>query len=174
MRHARVRHAIVDDVGAIHAIYMQGIEAHGCALRLDPGGGEAMRAWIEAREDAHPVFVAEMGGEIVGWASLSRPEPRGDEDHSAEVRLFVRQDHRGYGLGRLLLSTLISRGRELGHRALVSSVAADQLGVLSLHRSLGFEEVGRLDEMARSGGQRVDVVYFELLLEPEAPEFLVS
>ncbi len=58
---------------------------------------------------------------------------------SAEFAVVVRSSLKGNGLGRLLLVKLIDYFRAIGTRELVGQVMEDNLRMLALARSLGFE-----------------------------------
>ena len=60
-------------------------------------------------------------------------EPRGD---SAEIVITVRDDHQNNGIGRELLSHLISLARAQGLKGLTAQVLADNVPMLRLLRSL--------------------------------------
>jgi phosphinothricin acetyltransferase len=160
---ARVRDANGSDLPAIGDVYSRQAQTSRAAAELPLDTRERRSAWFDAHDPAHPVLVAEMHGEVVAWASLSRTAP--DSEGRGEVHIYVRDDRRGHGLGHLLLSTLVSRAREHGHRSLVSRVPSDLIGSITLHRALGFVEVAA----------EHDAVNFELALDKEsAPSTLAA
>ena len=112
----------------------------------------------------HPVLVAEQGGEVVGWGSLSTFNPRRGYARTVEDSIYLRDDWRGRGLGRALLSTLIERARALGHHTIIAGASADQDASIALHAAHGFVEVARLREVGRKFDRWLDVVYLQKML----------
>lgn len=54
-------------------------------------------------------------------------------------RMFVAPDLRGRGLGRLLATAIMDRGRELGYRRMVLDTLEHMLAPIHLYESLGFK-----------------------------------
>lgn len=165
-----VRRATRADAGAINRIYNHYVRSSTCTWHLTEETEEGRRRWLEARSPAHPVFVAEKEGEVLGWASLSVYNSRQGWDGTVEDSVFIDHRHHGEGLGRLLLSRLIDEAGKLGHRVIVARISGDQEGSLRLHAALGFENAGRLRGVGRKLGQSLDCVYMQKDLgRPLAP-----
>ena len=89
------------------------------------------------------VLVAELRGEIVGWAASLRR--RHKAWHSGRVyTVGVRRTARGHGLGRLLTVALLDRFREAGISRAYLEVRADNATALKLYETLGFKPIRRL------------------------------
>jgi ribosomal protein S18 acetylase RimI-like enzyme len=76
-------------------------------------------------------------------------------------RLYVRQQHRGRGLGRELAEALLSRARAMGYRRMVLDTLPRMVEAQALYRALGFREIGSY----RPGSPR-ETLYFSLELQP--------
>ena len=64
----QVRNATLDDAPAIAEIYNQGIEDRIATYETEPRSAEEQQAWLRAIADHYPAVVAQIDGEIVGWA----------------------------------------------------------------------------------------------------------
>src|SRR5262249_56273363 len=107
------------DADTIAVIYNEGIEDRLATLETETRSAEERRRWLAARGARHPVIVAEVDGEVVGWASLNAFNPRPAYDHVADFSVYVGRARRGCGVGHRLLEALIGRGRKLGYHQLV-------------------------------------------------------
>lgn len=65
-----IRFAQSNDVEAILTIYNQGIADRIATLEVDPKDLAYMATWFENHTERYRVFVAEINGEVVGWADL--------------------------------------------------------------------------------------------------------
>lgn len=165
-----IRLATADDLPAINEIYNYYVHRSTCTYQLEPESMEGRRAWFAAHApDKYPVTVGEIaseknGHEIVAWGSLSKFRERAAYFPSVEASIYVRHDMHRRGIGRALLQDLIQRARNLGHHTLIGGVSADQTASLALQESLGFQRVAHLKEVGYKFGQRLDVIFLQLML----------
>ena len=158
------RPAAEADVPAITRIYNQGIADRVATLETAERDEEERGAWLAAREDRHPVVVAERGGAVVGWGSLNAFNPRPAYRHVADISVYVERAARGTGVGRALLDRLVELAREVGYHKLVLATFPFNPAGQALYRRVGFREVGTYREQGELDGQWVDVTVMELLL----------
>ncbi|GAA2067290.1 GNAT family N-acetyltransferase [Leifsonia soli] len=89
----------------------------------------------------HPglnLFVARVGGEIVGMATLATfPLPTGWRGHVDDV--VVDDTQRGKGIARSLLVAIIQLARERGLRTLDLTSRPSRASAIHLYESVGFE-----------------------------------
>lgn len=163
-----IREARPEDVAAMNAIYGHYVETSTCTWE-EEDRELFSRAALAQRGRRHPVLVAEAGGKVTAWASLSPYNTRSGWRHVAEDSIFVEAGARGKGLGKLLLGELLGRAREIGFRKVIARISGDQPASLGLHEALGFREVGRLRGAGEKRGRRLDCVYLELDLAPPQP-----
>jgi predicted N-acetyltransferase YhbS len=87
-------------------------------------GAEQVRDWVqrlEGRAD-QAAFVAELGGEVVGWIEVSLAHHLQSEPFGLIGGLVVREDVRGAGIGRQLCGQAERWTREQGiHQIRVTS-----------------------------------------------------
>jgi L-amino acid N-acyltransferase YncA len=161
---ATIRAAADCDVRAICAIHNQGIVDRIATLDTVPRTEDGTRAWLAERDSRHPVIVAEVNGQTVGWASLNRFNLRAVYDHVADFSVYVERDWRGQGIGRLLLEQLVGLARAIGyHKMVLAAIASNEAGI-ALYNRVGFSRVGVYHEQGRLDGNWVDVVIMEKLL----------
>jgi L-amino acid N-acyltransferase YncA len=158
-----IRFAGVDDSAAIARIYNQGIEDRGATFEtrlripgdIEPGLRDSSR---------FATLVAEAGGEVIAWASLSPYRPRACYDGIAEFSLYVERASRGRGVGLPLLEALLDTARERGFWKVIARVFPTNLPSLALCRQCGFRQVGVYERHAQLEGEWRDVVILERLI----------
>jgi phosphinothricin acetyltransferase len=159
-----IRLATEADLPAINAIYNHYVAHSTCTYQLTPETGEGRREWFRAHGPAHPVTVAEVDGEIVGWASLNTYNRREAYDRTVENSIYIRAEAQRRGYGRALLADLIERARQLGHHTILAGISAEQTPSIALHAAFGFEKVAHFRELGYKHGQWLDVIFMQLLL----------
>jgi L-amino acid N-acyltransferase len=164
-----IRPAAEADLGAIGAVYNHYVAHSTCTFQVEPDTAADRLAWFRGRAPAHPVTVAELGGEVVGWAALSPWKSRCAYARSAEASVYVRPDAHRRGLGRALLADLIERGRAAGLHTLLGVTCTEHAGSLALQEAMGFAHVGVMREVGYKFGRWLDVGYTQLILNPGEP-----
>ena len=121
-------------------------------------------AWLTDRGPRHPVIVADIEGRLVAWASLNRFNPRTAYDGVADFSVYVERGHRGQGIGRQLLTRLITLARELEYHKMVLLALAYNNAGIALYSWAGFTRVGIYHEQGQLDGQWVDALIMEKIL----------
>jgi len=161
----RIRCATEADLPAIRAIYNHYVLTSTCTFQLEPDTEAERLAWFRVRGDKHPVTVAEVGGAVIGWGSLSRWKERAAYDRSVEASVYVAADQHRRGIGRMLLLDLVDRARALGHHAVIGGACTEHPGSIALQESVGFERVGCFREVGFKFGRWLDVLWLQKVLD---------
>jgi L-amino acid N-acyltransferase len=166
MRRMHVRAATRDDLPAILEIYNHAVLNTTASYDYEPHTLEKRLEWFEEHErDELPIFVAVTAAdEIAGWSSLSRYHKKVGYRFTVENSVYVAEEHRGRGVGKLLMTPLIEAAQTLGLRAIIAAIDADNEASIRLHAQFGFIEVGRFKEVGFKFNRWLDVVYMERLL----------
>ena len=145
------------DWPAVSAIYADGIATRNATFETAvPSWGE----WERAHMDDHRL-VGSVDGEVVGWAALSRVSDRQCYRGVAEDSVYVRSGHHGRGIGRALLSALVTRAEAAGVWTIQAGVFPENLASLKLHVACGFRVVGVRERIGQLDGAWRDVVLLE-------------
>lgn len=159
-----IRPATIGDLPAIEEIYNEAGIATTASFDLAPRSLEEARVWFDAHGSAHPIFVAELDGRVIGWASLSPYSSKAAYRYTVEDSVYVHRDFRRRGVGKALLAAVVKAATELGYRAVVAKIAEGNEASLALHRRAGFVYVGTLVAVGCKFGRWLDVDLLELLL----------
>ncbi|GAC1318548.1 MAG: GNAT family N-acetyltransferase [Acidimicrobiales bacterium] len=161
----RVRLARPADAEALRTIYNQEVTGSTVTFDLVPRTLDDQLAWIDEHSGAHPAIVASDGdGTVLGFASLSPYRSRPAYATTVEDSVYVHRDHRGRGVGKLLLGEIVSLAGTGGFHAVMARIVGTHDTSIALHRSCGFELVGVEREIGRKFGQWLDVALMQLLL----------
>ncbi|MCL6487638.1 MAG: arsinothricin resistance N-acetyltransferase ArsN1 [Alicyclobacillus mali] len=159
-----VRIATREDMAAILSIYNQGIEDRIATLEQDLKDMAYMESWFSQHDSRYPVFVANVGPNVVGWADLHPYSHRCAYASVGELSVYVKRSWRGKGVGQALLRQLESHAMEHGfHKLVLATFPFHQAGQ-GLYRKMGFREVGIFRRHGKLDGQWVDVMWMEKLL----------
>jgi L-amino acid N-acyltransferase YncA len=165
IQRARAEHA-----AALAAIYDEGIATGVATFATGPHTAEERAAWLAARPERAPVFVAVRDGAILGWSALAPFSHRPWYSGVAEYTVFIGSAGRRTGLGRTMLDHLIRVAPGHGYWKLVGMILTDNAAGVALARSAGFRVVGTHRAHARLHGRWRDVTVLERHLEEAAPE----
>jgi phosphinothricin acetyltransferase len=152
------------DLAAVNAIYNHYVLHSTCTYQLEPEGDAGRAAWFREHGPAHPLLTAERDGTVVGWASLSRFNPRCGYATTVENSVYVDHAWHRHGIGSALLAELVARGQALGHHTIIAGIDGEQAPSIALHARFGFGETGRLRHAGHKFGRWLDVVYMQLML----------
>ncbi len=109
-----------------------------------------------------PYIVAELDGEIVGYAYATRYRARSAYRHSLENSVYVREGCAGRGVGSALLAELIARCERGPWRQMVAVIGdSGNAASIGLHRKHGFRHVGTLTAVGFKFGRWVDSVLMQ-------------
>ncbi|MCO4822221.1 MAG: N-acetyltransferase [Flavobacteriaceae bacterium] len=106
-------------------------------------------------------IVAEVEGQVVGFAVLSQVSQREVYSGVAEVSVYVAEAFRGKGVGKLLLRQLVSMSETNGYWTLQAGIFPKNLSSIKLHEACGFRILGVREKIGQSHGIWYDNVLME-------------
>lgn len=160
----QIRRAAPADLDAITAVYNEAILTTTATFDTETKTADERRAWLQSHGERHPVLVAVVDGQVVGWACLTKWSDRPAYDDTAETSFYVHSEFRGRGIGRRLKEATIAEARRLGFHSLIARVAEGSDESLHLNESCGFVHVGTLKEVGRKFGRLLDVHILQKML----------
>jgi len=158
-----IRPATNDDVGAIVGIYNWAVNQTFATIDSEALSTEEAADWWETHARRSRLIVATDDSGVIGWARLFPWKQRGID--VVEDLVYVDPVHHGRGIGRALLSELITQARGLGYKTIVATVATDNRSGLQLHEKLGFESVGTIRNAANKFDRWMDITLMQRSLE---------
>ena len=159
-----LRLARPEDAEATREIYNTEVTGSTVTFDLVPRSIDEQLAWLDQRSGAMAVVVAEIDGQVVGFASLSPYRDRPAYATTVEDSVYVHADFRGRGVARALLAEILDIAVARGFHAVMARIVGGHDASISLHTSLGFEIVGTEREVGRKFGKWLDVVIMQRML----------
>lgn len=124
----------------------------------DPAEGLEQDFRALAQESERWVWIARHDGEPAGCVLLY-----GESEDLAEFRrLWVRPDHRGHGIGRRLVATVIEQAQAAGYDTLGLTTPPQGTTAHRLYESLGFERTPPYSETRLDEQHHEDAIFMQL------------
>ena len=101
-----------------------------------------MAARIERYSARHPWLVAELDGEVVGYAYASEHRSRAAYRWAADTTVYVSAKHHRQGVGRALYGALLPLLVRQGMYVACAGITLPNQASVALHERFGFEPVG--------------------------------
>jgi L-amino acid N-acyltransferase YncA len=145
------------DLDVVRRIYAEGIATGQATFETAvPAATRLWRQWIEGHR-----WVAEIEGEVVGWAAAVRTSKRDCYAGVAETSVYVAEGFRGRGVGKALLHRQVTAADADGLWTLQTSVFPENRASLALHHSAGYRTLAVRDRIAQLDGVWRDTVLLE-------------
>ena len=163
-RTVTVRSAHSGDAEAIRAIRNHAVEHSTALWTQTPQSPAEGAAWLATHLERGSAFVAEVEGEVAGFAAYGPWRSLDGYRHTVEDSVYVREGRHGLGIGSALLATLIAAAREAGHHVVIADIEAGNTASIRLHERFGFHHVGTVPEVGIKFGRRLDLTIMRLPL----------
>jgi L-amino acid N-acyltransferase YncA len=166
MSAVKIRDAVEVDLPAIVKIYNSTIPSRMVTADPEPVSVESRRAWFREHDpERRPLWVAEADGRVVGWFSFEPFRRKPAYYATAEVSVYVSEEHRREGVGRRLLEEAIRRAPGLGLKTLTGGIFGHNEPSIRLFESFGFERWAHYPKVAELDGVERDLVVLGLRLD---------
>ena len=157
-----IRIANLEDLPAIVAIYNQAVPTNRSTANTTLVTVEGRRAWfLDHEPEKHPVFVAEVMGQVAGWGSLSVYRPgRAALRHTAEISYYIDDHYQRQGIGSALVRYALDACPALRIKNLIAVLIDRNEGSQKLLEKHGFQQWGYLPRVLDFNGQEFGEYYY--------------
>lgn len=166
-----IRAAAPDDAGELLKIYAPYVVNTAVTFEYDVPTLEEFRGRISNILQSRPYIAAVRGENIVGYAYAGEFHSRAAYSRSAELSVYVAEEERRNGIGRLLYTSLEDELRRRGYLNLYACIAYTDIedeyltqDSVRFHERMGYSIVGRFHKCGCKFGRRYDMVYMEKLI----------
>lgn len=146
-----------DDMSAVLAIYDEGLQTRNATFETKlPTARQLRSRWLPGM-----AWVAELGGEVVGWTAITPVSARQCYVGVGESSVYVTATARGRGVGKALLFAQVTEADAAGLWTLQTSVFPENRASLALHRAAGYRTLAVRTRIAQLDGVWRDTVLLE-------------
>ena len=158
-----IRSAQIRDFSSIQSIYAIEVRGHTATFEITPPDIEEMTTrWRHIADIGLPYLVAELDGDVVGYACASSYRSRPAYSYTVEDSVYVARDKHRQGLGRTLLTELMYQCRNLGKRQMIAIIGDSRHDAsIRLHENAGFRHVGTLKQVGWKLDRWIDSVIMQ-------------
>ncbi|HKP30400.1 MAG TPA: GNAT family N-acetyltransferase [Gemmatimonadales bacterium] len=157
-----IRPVRATDAAAIAAIYNHYVTETTVTFEEEPVSPDEMGRRIQAVvAQGQPWLVAEVDGQVAGYAYATKWHHRHGYRYSAEVTVYLAPTFGGRGLGTALYNELFPLLEASGIRSLVGVIALPNPASVALHEKFGMRKVGHLKAIGMKFGEWIDVGYWQ-------------
>lgn len=161
-----LRNAVEADLSSIVAIYNETIPGRGVTADLESVSVDSRVAWFRAHNpERRPLWIAEDDGGMLGWLSFSDFYGRPAYEATVEISIYLAENARRKGLGRMLLERAISHAPSLAIHTLLGFIFGHNEASLRLFEAHGFTRWGRLPGVASLDAVERDLIIVGLRLD---------
>lgn len=161
-----IRPAEATDLPAILEIVNYNILNSTAVYDYDPKSLADMQVWFDEKQGADwPIIVAILDNEVVGYATYGPFRFKQGYRFTIEHSVYANHNHQGKGIGKLLLTQLISLAKAKGYHTMIGGIDADNKDSIEFHKKFGFTETGTIKEAGFKFDRWLDLTFMQLHLE---------
>lgn len=162
-----IRHATPNDINAITAIYNDAVLTTTAIWNETPVSIDNRLSWLSQRQKAgFPVLVAsdDATHTILGYATFGEWRAFSGYRHTVEHSIYVDKEHRGRGVGKRLLQSLIEYARTNHKHVMIAGIESGNTPSIVLHEKLGFIQTGHMPQVGHKFERWLDLTFLQLIL----------
>jgi phosphinothricin acetyltransferase len=158
-----VRAATPLDAEALAAIYGHAcLHGFGTFEEAAPTAEDMAGRMAAVQARGLPYLVAEVEGRVLAMAYAGPFRPRAAYRYAVEDSVYVSPDAQGMGLGRKVLSAVITQCEGMALRQMMAVIGdSENVGSIRLHESLGFVRQGVMRSVGYKHGRWLDIVMMQ-------------
>ena len=112
----------------------------------------------------HGIWVAELAGEVVGFASYGQFRGGNGYARCMEHSVHLTEAARGKGLGRALMTVLEDHARQGGAHQMIGGISGENTAGQAFHAALGYAPIARIPQAGWKWGRYLDLVLMQKML----------
>lgn len=156
----QIRAAAEADMPGVQSIYAHHVLTGTGTFEETPPSVEEMTArFRKVTDSGGDWLVATDATGVLGFGYYAPFRDRSAYRFTVEDSIYVREDVRGQGVGKALVTRLIEHAAAQGFRQMLAVIGdSENVGSIGVHASLGFQMAGTLRAAGLKFGRWLDVV----------------
>jgi phosphinothricin acetyltransferase len=166
MTEVGIRSVAPGDIAAITRIYAHAVEHGTASFEIEPPAEPEMaRRQQMLLEKGYPYLVAEVAGMLAGYAYAGPYRDRRAYDWCVEDSVYVAPEFHRKGVGRLLLTRLITEAERRDFRQMLGVIGdSANTASVAVHAAVGFRHIGTFRSIGFKHGRWLDTVLMQRAL----------
>ncbi len=153
------KYAKQEDLPAIVATYNSTVASRLVTADLEPVTVESKQAWFDAHSDTkRPLWILLDNDVYAGWMSFNSFYGRPAYDGTVEVSIYLEENHRNKGLGKICLQKAIDESPRYRIHSLLGFIFGHNAASLKLFKQFGFETWAHFPGVANMDGVMRDLI----------------
>lgn len=147
--HLTFSSATIEELPIIVEIYNSTIASRMVTADIEPVSVESRKEWFYRHHSQRPLWVVKNDtGIIIGWVSYESFYGRPAYNYTAEISIYLDENFRGNGFGKMILQHSIASAKALGIHSLLAFIFLHNTPSIRLFHSAGFSDWGTLPNVA--------------------------
>src|SRR6201995_1453134 len=161
-----IRPATEADLPSVTEIYDHAVRFGTATFEIDPPDlAEMIRRFRALSDGGFPYFVAEVDGQVIGYAYAGPYRPRPAYRFTVENSIYLKPAIHRRGVGLSLMQVLLAECEQRGYRQMIAVIGdSANAGAGGLPRRCGFEMIGTHPNVGLKFGRWLDTVMMQLEL----------
>lgn len=161
-----IREANINDLKNLTDIYNYEVTNGVSTFDINEKSVDERVEWLnEHNKDNHPLFVADIDGEAVGYVSLSPYREKEAYRTTVELSLYVSHKYRRMGVATKLMDKIIDYAKnDENVKCVVSVITSGNEASIKIHEKYGFKFCGTIPDVGVKFGRYLSIDNFVLLV----------
>jgi L-amino acid N-acyltransferase YncA len=163
MSNVTIRPAAPADIAAITGIYAEAVRHGTATFEIEPPDqAEMARRQQVLLAKRYPYLIAERSGVVAGYAYAGPYRDRPAYNWCVEDSIYIAPEFHRQGIGRLLLTRLITETEALGFRQMLGVIGdSANIASVAVHAAVGFRPIGTFQSVGFKHGRWLDTVLMQ-------------
>ena len=166
-----IRFARVEDVKELLEIYRPYVENTAITFEYETPSIEEFTSRMLTIQKKYPYLVYEKNHEIVGYAYANTFKPRAAYDWCVEVTIYLKEDYKGQGIGKLLYTKLEDVLRDMGFTNMCACITYTDVedeylknDSMRFHSKMGYSLVGQFHNCGYKFNRWYHMIWMEKMI----------
>jgi L-amino acid N-acyltransferase len=124
-----------------------------------------IKTWFDDKEaEGFPLMgIIGHGDELLAFGTYGPFRRWPAYRYSVEHSLYVKWNHRGRGLGKLVLRSIIDSAEKKDYHTLIAGICSENIQSIEMHKKIGFVFAGEVRQAGYKFGRWLDLDFYQLL-----------